>query len=150
MFSQTPQWLLDKEIIDRTSNDETLDPISRLQSYALNLLMSSSRVDRMVENQLMNGASAYAVSDMFNTVDKAVLSDITSENVSIPRKNLHRMYVSAMSNIVEKAMSSQRQDELSAYALSSLHKLHASLEDVGPDNVHAFAIKVSLDHLLDD
>ena len=146
----TPQWLLDKEIIDRTSNDETLDPISRLQSYALNLLMSSSRVDRMVENQLMNGASAYAVSDMFNTVDKAVLSDITSENVSIPRKNLHRMYVSAMSNIVEKAMSSQRQDELSTYALSSLHKLHASLEDVGPDNVHAFAIKVSLDHLLDD
>ena len=40
----TPEWLLDKAIIDRISNDESLDPINSLQSYAIGLLFRSDRI----------------------------------------------------------------------------------------------------------
>ncbi len=145
----TPAWLIDKQILDRISNDEAIDPINRLQSYAINLLLSESRVDRMVENELINGSNAYTVNQMFADMESGILSDLKSSRVSILRRNLHRLYVSKLSGIVSKALESGRHTELSSHALASLHKIYESLEDVDASNVHAFTVKTGIKKVLD-
>jgi hypothetical protein len=145
----TPEWLLDNEILSRISNDETLDPISRLQSYALSLLMRSDRIDRMVENELVNGEEAYMVSEMFADIEANIFRDMTEKNASIPRKNLHRMYISKLGSLVEDAKKSAMYDELAAYALASLHKAKSQLDGTGPENVHALALKASIEKILE-
>ena len=82
----TPEWIIDKEILSRVSNDETLEPISRLQSYALNTLFRSDRIERMVENEMINSNQAYTVDSLFADVEANIYKDIDSPDVTIPRK----------------------------------------------------------------
>jgi len=145
----TPSWLIDREILDRISDDEALDPIDRLQSYAIDLILRSDRIDRMNENALVNGDEVYTVNTLFRDMDGAILGDVNAENLSIPRKNLHRKYVAKLSDIVKDALDSGKHNELSSHALASLQKLYEKLQDASPDNVHAFSIKTGLKKLLD-
>lgn len=145
----TPDWLLDKSILDRISNDDSLDPINSLQSYTIGLLLRSDRIDRMVENELINGADAYTVSELFTDIESNVYSDIEDAGASIPRKNLHRVYVSRLKSILNSADSSGKHDELSSYALASLHKLHGRLDGADASNPHVLALKNSIKKILD-
>lgn len=145
----TPDWLLDKDIISRTSNDETLDPINSLQSYALSLLLRSDRADRMTENELINGDDAFTVSAMFDQIESNILADIGESKLSIPRKNLHRLYVSKLQSIVESAEKSNSHDDLSSQAMSRLHGIYTKLAESGPENAHAFSLKTSIKKMLD-
>jgi len=145
----TPDWLIDKDIMARVTDNGVLDPINSVQSYALRLLLRGDRVDRMVENEMLNGAAAYTVLEMFNSLENNIYSDVAAEEISIPRKNLHRMFISRLQSIVENAQESGRHDELSTQALASLHRLYNRFGEVGPENAHALALKSSIKKSLD-
>lgn len=145
----TPDWLIDKDIIARVTDNEVLDPINSVQSYALRLLLRGDRIDRMVENEMLNGEDAYTVIDMFKSLENNIYSDVDAEEISIPRKNLHRMFISRLQSIVDNALESGRHDELSTQALASLHRLYNRFGEVGPDNAHGLALKSSIKKSLD-
>jgi len=142
----TPEWLLDKSILDRITNDEAFDPINSLQSSALSVLLSSSRIDRMTENELINGNKAYTVNQMFKDLEANIFKDVNKAKVSIPRKNLHRLYVDRLEQILENDEENDRHTELTAYAFASLQKLKNKLTNNG---VHANAMKARIEKLLD-
>ncbi|MGA0256492.1 MAG: zinc-dependent metalloprotease [Saprospiraceae bacterium] len=145
----TPDWLIDKDIMARVTDNEVLDPINSVQSYALRLLLRGDRIDRMVENEMLNGEDAYTVIDMFKSLENNIYSDVDAEEISIPRKNLHRMFISRLQSIVDDALESGRHDELSTQALASLHRLYNRFGEVGPDNAHGLALKSSIKKSLD-
>ncbi|MGA0283861.1 MAG: zinc-dependent metalloprotease [Saprospiraceae bacterium] len=145
----TPDWLIDKDIIARVTDNEVLDPINSVQSYALRLLLRGDRIDRMVENEMLNGEDAYTVIEMFKSLENNIYSDVDAEEISIPRKNLHRMFISRLQSIVDNALESGRHDELSTQALASLHRLYNRFGEVGPDNAHGLALKSSIKKSLD-
>lgn len=145
----TPDWLIDKDIMARVTDNEVLDPINSVQSYALRLLLRGDRIDRMVENEMLNGEDAYTVIDMFKSLENNIYSDVDAEEISIPRKNLHRMFISRLQSIVDNALESGRHDELSTQALASLHRLYNRFGEVGPDNAHGLALKSSIKKSLD-
>lgn len=145
----TPDWLIDKDIMARVTDNEVLDPINSVQSYALRLLLRGDRIDRMVENEMLNGEDAYTVIEMFKSLENNIYSDVDAEEISIPRKNLHRMFISRLQSIVDNALESGRHDELSTQALASLHRLYNRFGEVGPDNAHGLALKSSIKKSLD-
>lgn len=142
----TPEWLIDKDILDRITNSRAFDPINTLQSAALRVLMSSSRIDRMTENELVNGNEAYTVDEMFKDLEANIFRDVNSASVTIPRKNLHRLYVDRLEQILESDEENDRHTELTAYAFASLHKLKNKLSG---SSVHAMAMKARIEKLLD-
>jgi hypothetical protein len=142
----TPDWLLDKAILDRITNNGAFDPINGLQSTALRVLLSASRIDRMTENELVNGSNVYTVNEMFNDLEANIFKDVNNDNVTIPRKNLHRLYVDRLEEILESDEENDRHTELTAHAFASLQKLKNKLNSPG---VHAIAMKARIEKLLD-
>ena len=142
----TPDWLLDKAILDRITNNGAFDPINGLQSTALRVLLSSSRIDRMTENELVNGSNVYTVNEMFNDLEANIFKDVNDDKVTIPRKNLHRLYVDRLEQILESDEENDRHTELTAYAFASLQKLKNKLIS---SEVHAIAMKARIEKLLD-
>ena len=102
-----------------------------------------------MRNELVNATDAYTVKELFDDIEANVFSDIENNAVSIPRKNLHRVYVSRLQSILDAADKSGKHDELSSYALASLHKLYDRLEDATSSNAHALSLKSSIKKLLD-
>ena len=98
---------------------------------------------------MINSTEAYTVRELFDDVETNIFSDIDDAGASIPRKNLHRVYVSRLQSLVESANKSGKHDELSSYALASLHKLYDRLEDASSANPHTLALKSSIKTLLD-
>ncbi|MBT8231241.1 MAG: zinc-dependent metalloprotease [Saprospiraceae bacterium] len=143
---ETPMWLVDQDILNRITDDEALDPINRLQNSALRTLLRSDRIDRMIENELVNKNAAYKVSEMFEDLEANLFKDVNDPNVTIPRKNLHRLYVNMLEKILEDGEKSNAHSELTSYAYASLTKLHSKLNNIG---VHSLAMKARIKKLLE-
>ena len=71
-----PKWALNPEILRRIEPVGVLDRIEASQSRVLNSLLSSARVNRLVEQEALDGASAYAALDFLADVRKGVFSEV--------------------------------------------------------------------------
>ena len=68
----TPTWALKPEILRRIEPNGALDRVRTAQGRVLNSLLSSARISRMVEVESIDGAAAYAPTDMLNDVRKGI------------------------------------------------------------------------------
>ena len=91
----TPKWAIDPEISRRIEPVGVLSRIRTSQSGMLNGLLSSSRFVRLVEQQAVDGASAWAPSDFLATVRHGVFTELNSAQVKVDayRRNLQRAYL---------------------------------------------------------
>ncbi len=91
----TPKWAIDPEISRRIEPVGVLNRIRNSQTSMLNSLLSSPRFARLVEQQAVDGAAAWAPSDFLATVRKDVFSELESAQVKVDayRRNLQRAYL---------------------------------------------------------
>jgi hypothetical protein len=91
----TPTWAIDREVLRRIEAIGELSRIRNAQSAVLNSLLSSPRFARLVEQEAMDGASAYAPADFLADVRKGVWSELDAPKVKIDayRRNLQRAYL---------------------------------------------------------
>lgn len=91
----TPKWAIDPEISRRIEPVGVLSRIRNSQSGMLNGLLSSARFVRLVEQQAVDGASAWAPSDFLATVRRGVFTELDSAQVKVDayRRNLQRAYL---------------------------------------------------------
>ena len=71
----TPTWLMDDKLSERTGIN-TFNSIYRVQSSTLKQLLSSRTLDKMMDNELVNGAKAYTANDLFRDLKKSIWSDM--------------------------------------------------------------------------
>jgi len=92
---ETPRWAIDAEILRRIEPTGVLNRIRNAQSTVLNNLLSSARFSRLVEQQAVDGWSAYAPADFLAAARKAVWREIYADHVRIDayRRNLQREYL---------------------------------------------------------
>ncbi|WBL22969.1 zinc-dependent metalloprotease [Zunongwangia sp. HRR-M8] len=89
----TPDWLLDKEILDRIQSTGAIERIQKLQTRVLSYLLDEDRLLRMVENQQLHGNS-YSVLELFDDLRNGVFTELyRGEKVDAYRRNLQRTYV---------------------------------------------------------
>ncbi|MGB8703681.1 MAG: zinc-dependent metalloprotease, partial [Gillisia sp.] len=99
----TPDWLLNKEILNRIESAGAIEKVQNLQTMALEYLLNQDRLKRMVENTQMNGNSAYSPLEMLNDLRKGIFSELySSQKVDAYRRNLQRSYIDAAASYVQK------------------------------------------------
>ncbi|MGB3466970.1 MAG: zinc-dependent metalloprotease [Cyclobacteriaceae bacterium] len=99
---ETPNWLLDQNILNKIDASSAISNIKRLQERALRTMMAESRLERMIENEAVNGSDAYTLLNYFNDVRRGVFSELRSGKAIDPyRRNLQRSLINGMKNLME-------------------------------------------------
>lgn len=101
----TPTWALDKDVLRRIEPIGALNRVRNAQSSVLNNLLSSSRFARLVEQQAVDGDSAYQPADFLADVRKGVWGELSAPRVRIDayRRNLQRAYLDVANNKINGA-----------------------------------------------
>jgi hypothetical protein len=91
----TPRWAIDPEILRRIEPTGVLNRIRNAQSSVLSNLLSSPRFARLVEQQAVDGTSAYAPEDFLAAARRAVWRELDTDHVRIDayRRNLQRAWL---------------------------------------------------------
>src|SRR5579871_942373 len=91
----TPKWAIDAQILRRIEAVGVLGSIRNAQTNVLANLLGSARFNRLVEQEAVDGASAYTPSDFLADVRKGIWKELDSPQVVIDpyRRNLQRAYL---------------------------------------------------------
>lgn len=93
----TPQWLLDDSIFNKIEFDGSLERIRSTQINTLNNILDFGRMQRMSENETVNGRNAYGLLDMMQDLRKGIFSELNSgKTIDAYRRNLQRGYIDRM------------------------------------------------------
>ena len=101
----TPTWLVDQNILNNIGQNGT-DIISAQQSGALRRLVNVYNISKLINAEVADGPSAYKVTDLFNDLNGAILTELKSNaEIDVYRRNLQKSYVDLLISIVAPAPS---------------------------------------------
>jgi len=125
----TPEWMIDQEIISRVGSTVILDLMRGLQGYGLRILFNGDRLNRMMENEALNGADAYTMTSLFTDTREAIFSEVyNAKAIDAYRRNLQRAYVDQMGDILMETGSDWNQSDIKALARMTLNTLETDME----------------------
>ena len=109
---ETPDWMIDENILNKFESAGNLERIRSTQTRTLNSILDFGRMQRMLENQTINGNNAYALYDMMKDLRSGLWSELRSgKSIDIYRRNLQRAYLDRMEYLM-----TQEQPELTGFA----------------------------------
>ena len=109
---ETPDWMIDETILNKFESAGNLERIRSTQTRTLNSILDFGRMQRMLENQTINGNNAYALYDMMKDLRSGLWSELRSgKSIDIYRRNLQRAYLDRMEYLM-----TQEQPELTGFA----------------------------------
>jgi len=93
----TQTWLMPRNISARISEKSSLSKVASAQNRVLNSLLSTSKLDRIADNQFTNGNNAFGLESFFNTLHKAVWDS----NPDQLKRMLQRNYVKRLHSLLK-------------------------------------------------
>lgn len=102
LFS-TPEWLLNKDILDKTSDPSGASLLGNVQVQVINSLFSNARLYRMASSTARYGADkTYTIDAFINEVKNDLFSELKSRSaISIYRRNLQKSFVDALLTVLK-------------------------------------------------
>lgn len=102
---QTPEWLLDRKLFSYIRADQGVAAVSQLQESAINSLLSTSRLQRMMENKA-GFPDTYGMEDLFSDLHRGIWSELNSGSpISVYRRNLQKIYVEKLISMLKPEKS---------------------------------------------
>ena len=90
----TPTWMMDEEIISRTSDFGALERIRGIQVTTLNGILEWGRLGRVIENEALNGNEAYKITELFDDLRKGIWTELPSgRTIDVHRRALQRAHI---------------------------------------------------------
>ena len=126
---RTPAFLIKPEILRRIEPSGVLDRVETGQRRVLNSLLSSARVNRLVEQEALDGAAAYPATDFLADVRKGIWSEVYGDGpvtVDAYRRNLQRTFVETLGDRVNGPAAAS--DDARAVFRGELKTLDADLK----------------------
>ncbi len=101
----TPSWMIDPEILRRIEATGVLTRIRNAQNAVLNNLLNDQRFARLVEQQAIDGSSAYTAAELLSAVRKGIWRELDQPSVKIDayRRNLQNAYLDIVNNKINPA-----------------------------------------------
>jgi len=91
---KTPTWLIDKNIISKTEYAGVIERVRRTQERTLNNILDLGRMSRLIENETLNGNSAYTLINMMSDLRRGVWSELNSgRKIDTYRRNLQKVHI---------------------------------------------------------
>lgn len=99
----TPNWMLDKKVLDKFDNAGIVDRLRRTQTGVLNGILDFQRLNRVIDNSVKNGSDAYEMNELLADLRNGIWSELkTGANVDTYRRNLQRAYIERMSFLLNE------------------------------------------------
>ena len=95
----TPAWALKPEILRRIEPAGAMSRVNVAQERVLNSLLSNARFDRLVEQEAIDGASAYRPAEFMLDVRRGIWSELEAGpvRVDVYRRRLQNSYIDLLS-----------------------------------------------------
>ena len=104
---ETPEWMLDENILNKFESAGSVERIRNTQVRTLNNVLDFGRMQRMLENETMNGNEAYALYDMMKDLRRGLFNELrTGRSIDIYRRNLQRAYIERLGFIMNNEQTS--------------------------------------------
>ncbi|WP_200975125.1 zinc-dependent metalloprotease [Echinicola sp. 20G] len=158
----TPDWLIDDEIVARTEDFGYTDRIRSLQVNALNGLLDWGRLARVIENSALNGEEAYSMLELFDDLRKGIWTELPAgKAIDVYRRSLQRAYVEKMENLLTADASGRgktinaSQSDIRPIARGELKTLQKQIKSAIPrtsdkiSKLHLEDLLVRIDLILD-
>lgn len=138
LFS-TPKWMINQSIINKIKAAGTIDKIRSMQVRTLNQVLSFDRLARVIENQALNGQSAYDIMSLMDDLSSGLWKEVKQgKTPDTYRRNLQRAHLERLAYLLteeQKLSANQRryggitqvdvsQSDIRAAARASLRKLY--------------------------
>jgi hypothetical protein len=99
---ETPNWLLDKNILNKITSPISLETIQSIQSSALNSLLDGQRMFRLVAATNRFGNGTYNLSEMISDLHKGIFSELVGNKlIDGYRRNIQKIYVEKLLDLVD-------------------------------------------------
>ena len=106
----TPEWLLNTDILNRIEASGAIERIQNLQTRSLKYLLDEDRIKRMISNEQMNSQDAYTAVNMMDDLRKGIFSELyAGKEVDAYRRNLQRSFIDEAAGYVQKLKSQEDQ-----------------------------------------
>jgi hypothetical protein len=118
----TPDWLLQKEILSNIEPAGAVANIRAMQSRQLSSVLRKDRLERMIENEALNGSKAYTLTDMLTELRKGLWSELSStKDIDAFRRNLQRAHVERLAELMKQ--DKEKRSDISAAARAELKSI---------------------------
>jgi hypothetical protein len=99
----TPSWMIQPELTKKFQHAGLVDQVRSLQVGTLNQLFDFNRLQRMIENEALNGTAAYSAIEMLDDLRNGIFAEAkTGAKTDVYRRNLQRAYVERLQFLMEK------------------------------------------------
>ncbi|MBU2997670.1 zinc-dependent metalloprotease [Cellulophaga baltica] len=98
----TPEWLIDKNILQNIDHAGYSEKVRRLQERHLNSILSFDRLGRLIDAETTE-ENYYAALQMLKDLRSGIFSEVNNgRNISIYRRNLQRSYIDRMGYLLKE------------------------------------------------
>jgi len=93
----TPQWLVDKDLVFKAQVNP-VELIGNVQRNIMNKLLSKFTFDKMIQDEALNGSSAFTVTQMLDMLKSNIWTGIPAD---VYKRNLQKAYVDALISVLQ-------------------------------------------------
>ena len=106
---ETPEFMIKPEILRRIEPAGVLARVNSSQSRILSGLINLDRVQRLIEQEAIDGKEAFSATDFLAQLRKGVFSELGSASVAIDayRRNLQRSFIEIAGSRIKAATTAQ-------------------------------------------
>lgn len=97
---RTPEWMIKKEYLNKFQNAGIVEQVRSVQVRTLSDLLSTSRLARVLENEALNGSSAYSIDELFSDLRQGIWG--STDNTDMYRRNLQRAHIEQLHELMTK------------------------------------------------
>ena len=131
---QTPEWLIPNPLMQLLKPDNGVASLGQIQESTLNSLLSTSRLQRMIENEYAN-AQTYTVTKLLDDTRDGIWSELKNgKTISVHRRNLQKMYLNKLMELAKGEGSSSSSSiaventDITSLARAHLEKLKSMVK----------------------
>jgi hypothetical protein len=98
----TPMWMIDVEQSAKFQHAGLVNQVRSVQVGTLSQVFEFSRLARMIENEALNGASAYTMIELFTDMRNGVFAELNSgAKIDVYRRNLQHAYIERLEYLMK-------------------------------------------------
>ena len=118
----SPDWLMPRRVVVNLGPSGIIDRMRELQGRQLNNLLQADRLERMVENEALNGKEAYTATDMLSQLRDGLWEEARrGSDINVYRRNLQRAHVDRLQQLMSE--NADEPTDVGALARAELNRI---------------------------
>ncbi|WP_339715924.1 zinc-dependent metalloprotease [uncultured Kriegella sp.] len=107
----TPEWLIDENLFNKIQYSGALETIRKIQVTTLDNILSLGKLQRIIENETVNGNSAYRLLDLMADLRTGLWSELRAgQKINTYRRNLQKAHIDRLQYLMTVGNKTKKPD----------------------------------------